>query len=142
MAAGERRDSRLRKLARGPRRGRGSRRSEPVRRDRQGGVAVLPRAEPEVEEQRGRCASPIRGTREEHDLDGSARPHGSPASAYQEEMLAEGMPQNEARRGGKRQYGTGSIFEKRNAWYDKWCVRDRQVMRKLGPIRKPGTREG
>ena len=57
-------------------------------------------------------------------------------------MLAEGMPQNEQRRGGKRQYGTGSIFEKRNAWYGKWRVRDRQVMRKLGPIRKPGTREG
>ena len=52
------------------------------------------------------------------------------------------MVHNKPSRAEKRQYGTGSIFEKRNAWYGKWRVRDRQVMRKLGPIRQPGTREG
>jgi integrase len=45
-------------------------------------------------------------------------------------------------RGGKRQYGTGSIFEKRNAWYGQWRVRNRTITRKLGPIRAPGGREG
>ena len=102
----------------------------------------MPPVEPDVQEQWGRWASPIRGTREEHDLDGRTKPHGCHASAYKEEMPAEGIPQNEQSHGGKRQYGTGSIFEKRNAWYGKWRVRDRQVMRKLGPIRKSGTREG
>ena len=102
----------------------------------------MPPVEPDVQEQRGRWASAIRGTREEHDLEGRTKPHGCHASAYKEEMPAEGIPQNGQSRDGKRQYGTGSIFEKRNAWYGKWRVRDRQVMRKLGPIRQPGTREG
>ena len=42
----------------------------------------------------------------------------------------------------KRQYGTGSVFEKRNAWYGQWRVRNRTVTRKLGPIRTPGGRDG
>ena len=42
----------------------------------------------------------------------------------------------------KRRYGTGSIFEKRNAWYGQWRVRNRTVTRKLGPIRTPGSRDG
>lgn len=42
----------------------------------------------------------------------------------------------------KRQYGTGSIFEKRNAWYGQWRVRNRTITRKLGPIRTPGGRDG
>ena len=45
-------------------------------------------------------------------------------------------------RGAKRRYGTGSIFEKRNAWYGQWRVRDRLVTRKLGPVRTPGARDG
>lgn len=57
-------------------------------------------------------------------------------------MPADGLAHNRPSRGEKRQYGTGSIFVKRNAWYGKWRVRDRQVMRKLGPIRQPGTRDG
>lgn len=35
----------------------------------------------------------------------------------------------------KRRYGTGSVFEKRHAWYGQWRVRDRLVTRKLGPVR-------
>ena len=42
----------------------------------------------------------------------------------------------------KRRYGTGSIFEKRNAWYGQWRVRNRTITRKLGPIRTPGGRDG
>jgi integrase len=44
--------------------------------------------------------------------------------------------------GGKRAYGSGSIFEHRGAWYGKWRVGDRQVKRKLGPIREPGSSQG
>jgi integrase len=62
--------------------------------------------------------------------------------AYKRQMPSEDPPTVKPRGGAKRQYGTGSIFEKRNAWYGKWRVRNRQVTRKLGPIRKPGTREG
>ena len=43
----------------------------------------------------------------------------------------------------RRIYGTGSIIEYRGAWYGKW--RDpsgRQIKRKLGAIRQPGSREG
>jgi integrase len=42
----------------------------------------------------------------------------------------------------KRRYGTGSIFEKRNARYGQWRVRNRTITRKLGPIRTPGSRDG
>jgi integrase len=44
--------------------------------------------------------------------------------------------------GTRRFYGTGSIHEHRGAWYGKWRVHGRQVKRKLGPIRKPGSRDG
>jgi integrase len=43
---------------------------------------------------------------------------------------------------GRRAYGTGSLYEQRGAWYGKWRVGDRQVKRKIGPKRRPGTREG
>jgi integrase len=49
---------------------------------------------------------------------------------------------NEPRRPARRSYGTGSVFEKRGAWYGQWRVRDRIVSRKLGPVRAPGSREG
>lgn len=43
---------------------------------------------------------------------------------------------------GKRSYGSGSLFSQRGSWYGKWWVGERQVKRKVGPMRKPGTREG
>ena len=43
---------------------------------------------------------------------------------------------------GKRSYGSGSLFSQRGSWYGKWRVGERQVKRKVGPMRKPGTREG
>lgn len=52
------------------------------------------------------------------------------------------MPEDKPTRGRKRQYGTGTIFEKRSAWYGQWRVRNRTVTRKLGPIRTPGSRDG
>jgi integrase len=57
-------------------------------------------------------------------------------------MAASETPEDEPRRPAKRRYGTGSVFQKRTAWYGKWRVRDRQVTRKLGPIRAPGSRDG
>jgi integrase len=42
----------------------------------------------------------------------------------------------------KRAYGSGSTFAVHGSWYGKWRLGDRQVKRKLGPIRAPGTREG
>lgn len=43
----------------------------------------------------------------------------------------------------RRTYGTGAILTRNGTYYGKW--RDptgRQLMRKLGPIRRPGTRDG
>lgn len=57
-------------------------------------------------------------------------------------MAAGETSEDEPRRPSKRRYGTGSVFERRNAWYGKWRVRDRQVTRRLGPIRAPGSRDG
>jgi integrase len=68
--------------------------------------------------------------------------HRRDLAAYKGSMPVEGVPQDEATRGRKRQYGTGSIFEKRGAWYGQWRVRNRSVTRKLGPIRTPGSRDG
>lgn len=42
----------------------------------------------------------------------------------------------------RRTHGTGSIIVKNGAYYAKWRVEGRQVMRKLGPVRKPSTRDG
>ena len=44
--------------------------------------------------------------------------------------------------GGRRAYGSGSVFVKSDAYDGKWRVHGRQVMRKLGPRRQPGTRVG
>jgi integrase len=57
-------------------------------------------------------------------------------------MTSGQAPDDRPRRRGRRQFGTGSIFEKRNAWYGQWRVRNRTITRKLGPIRAPGSREG
>jgi integrase len=43
---------------------------------------------------------------------------------------------------GKRTYGTGSIIEKHGIYHGQWRVGGRRVMRKLGPVRKPGTSDG
>jgi integrase len=42
----------------------------------------------------------------------------------------------------RRPHGSGSIITRSGVYYGKWRVGDRQVMRKLGPIRTPGTRDG
>jgi integrase len=43
---------------------------------------------------------------------------------------------------GKRSYGSGSLFAYRGSWYGKWRLGERQVKRKIGAMRKPGTRDG
>jgi integrase len=43
---------------------------------------------------------------------------------------------------GRRSYGTGSLHEYRGCWYGKWRIGDRQIKRKIGAKRKPGTRQG
>ncbi|MGE0067244.1 MAG: hypothetical protein AB7T48_07805, partial [Solirubrobacterales bacterium] len=42
----------------------------------------------------------------------------------------------------RRSYGSGSLFVYRGSWYGKWRIGDRQVKRKVGAKRKPGTRDG
>lgn len=47
----------------------------------------------------------------------------------------------------KRSYGSGSLYPVTDAagnnnWYGKWRRNGRQVKRKIGPVRKPGTRQG
>jgi hypothetical protein len=41
-----------------------------------------------------------------------------------------------------RPRGTGSLFIQRGSYYGKWWEVGRQVKRTIGPVRKPGTREG
>jgi integrase len=43
---------------------------------------------------------------------------------------------------GRRAYGSGSLHVYRGAWYGKWWIGGRQVKRKIGPIRTPGSRDG
>jgi len=42
----------------------------------------------------------------------------------------------------RRAYGSGSIVIKRGAYFVKWRSGGRQVKRRLGPVRKVGTRQG
>jgi len=42
----------------------------------------------------------------------------------------------------KRAYGSGSILREGDVWYGKWRVGDRQVKRRLGPVRPAGSSEG
>jgi hypothetical protein len=42
----------------------------------------------------------------------------------------------------KRPRGSGSIIVRAGVYYGRWQVGDRQVMRRLGPVRAPGTRQG
>ena len=48
----------------------------------------------------------------------------------------------QTKRSERRSYGSGSIVTKSGVYFGKWRVGGRQVMRKLGPVRPPGTREG
>jgi integrase len=43
---------------------------------------------------------------------------------------------------GRRSHGSGGLLIKGGAYYGKWRVDGRQVMRRLGPTRQAGTREG
>jgi integrase len=42
----------------------------------------------------------------------------------------------------RRPYGAGTLYVKAGNWYGRWRVNGRQVNRKLGPVRTPGTRDG
>ena len=42
----------------------------------------------------------------------------------------------------RRSYGTGQLFTKGGKWYGRWYVGDQRVKRAIGPVRKPGTRDG
>jgi integrase len=87
-------------------------------------------------------ASPNRGTRGQSHQNRGAKRRRRPAWAYKGAMPAEDLPPVKPSSAAKRRYGTGSIFEKRNAWYGQWRVRNRTITRKLGPIRTPGSRDG
>ena len=76
------------------------------------------------------------------DQNGAAKSCSRPAWAYKGAMPAEDPPSLKPSSAAKRRYGTGSIFEKRNAWYGQSRVRNRTITRKLGPIRTPGSRDG
>ncbi len=43
---------------------------------------------------------------------------------------------------GRRTHGTGSIIVKNGSYFAKWRIGDRQIMRKLGPVRRPASRDG
>jgi hypothetical protein len=42
----------------------------------------------------------------------------------------------------RRPYGAGTLYVKAGSWYGRWRIAGRRVNRRLGPVRKPGTREG
>ncbi len=48
----------------------------------------------------------------------------------------------QSQRTARRSHGTGSLIEQRGNYYGKWRIDGRQVMRKIGPVRKPATRDG
>ncbi len=53
----------------------------------------------------------------------------------------------EKRTNGRRSYGTGSLIVRtdaagREVWYGKWRTNGRQAMRKIGPKRGDGIRDG
>jgi integrase len=49
---------------------------------------------------------------------------------------------NRPQRKPARPRGTGSLYVEHGSWYGTWWVGGRQIKRKVGPLRKPGTREG
>jgi hypothetical protein len=48
----------------------------------------------------------------------------------------------ESKRSARRPRGSGSIIVKSGAYYGKWWVGQNQVLRNLGPIRSPSSRDG
>src|SRR5262249_22384079 len=42
----------------------------------------------------------------------------------------------------RRAYGSGSIIIRNGSYHGKWWLGDRQMMRRLGRVRLPGTRDG
>jgi integrase len=42
----------------------------------------------------------------------------------------------------RRSYGTGALLMRGDAWYGQWRVSGKLVKRRLGPRRRPGTRQG
>src|SRR3954447_11218495 len=47
----------------------------------------------------------------------------------------------------RRSYGTGSLIVRADAngvetWHGKWRANGRQIMRRIGPVRATGSREG
>lgn len=42
----------------------------------------------------------------------------------------------------RRSAGTGSIVDRSGTYYGQWRTGGKQVMRRLGPVRQPGSREG
>jgi hypothetical protein len=42
----------------------------------------------------------------------------------------------------RRAYGSGSLYKRAGNWYGRWHADGRRVKRKLGPVRRPGTRGG
>ena len=52
------------------------------------------------------------------------------------------MDVGEGRGMSRRPYGAGTLYVKAGSWYGRWRIAGRRVNRRLGPVRKPGTREG
>ncbi len=50
--------------------------------------------------------------------------------------------QNQRNAGNRRSHGSGGLVIKSGSYYGKWRVDGRQVMRKIGPVRTPSTRDG
>ena len=48
----------------------------------------------------------------------------------------------QTKRSARRSYGSGSIIARSGVYYGKWRIGQRQMMRKLGAVRSPGTRDG
>jgi len=48
----------------------------------------------------------------------------------------------QSQRTARRTHGTGSLINRDGVYFGKWRVGGRQVMRRLGPVRTPGTRDG
>jgi integrase len=51
-------------------------------------------------------------------------------------------PMQTERNAGRRTHGSGGLVVKSGTYYGKWRVDGRQVMRRLGPVRQSGSRQG
>src|SRR5438445_4089260 len=57
-------------------------------------------------------------------------------------MTQEERSPMQSNRSTRRTYGTGSVIIRSGSYFGKWRFGDRQVMRKIGPVRKVGTSTG